>query len=87
MHGMKEYRAYVQNQLKMVLPTFFGKSELEPYLEWEGKMEELFKVYDLMEDGNVSGNGLLSCYHYCYWLFDWLLILYCLSIGNFSYYQ
>ncbi|KAI5676682.1 hypothetical protein M9H77_07632 [Catharanthus roseus] len=48
MHSMKEHKAYVKKQSKMCLPPF-GQCELEPYLEWEGKVEKLFQVYDLME--------------------------------------
>ncbi|KAI5664412.1 hypothetical protein M9H77_23735 [Catharanthus roseus] len=54
MHGMKEHRGYVQNQFKMSLPPFFEKCEPEPYLEWDGKAEELSQVYELMGKDKIS---------------------------------
>nr|XP_027109255.1 uncharacterized protein LOC113729128 [Coffea arabica] len=40
--------------LKIKVPTFQGKSDLEAYLEWEGRIETVFDCYDYSGEQNVK---------------------------------
>ncbi|KAI5657978.1 hypothetical protein M9H77_26771 [Catharanthus roseus] len=53
MYGRKEHKSYVKNQVKMSMPHFLEKRELELYLECEKEVEQLFYHYDTIEKDKV----------------------------------
>ena len=55
-----------QREPKVDLPPFHGKEDVEAYLDWEIKVEQLFKCHEIREERKVSLDTL-SFRHALHW--------------------
>jgi len=57
----RDRREHVPRETRVDLPHFHGKNDVEEYLEWDMKVEQLFSYHQVNEEGKVSLAILRVC--------------------------
>jgi len=53
-HIRRQRKQHTPKEMKIDLPYFFGKDNIEAYLDWEMKVEQLFECHQVLEERKVS---------------------------------
>jgi len=56
-----------EKQIRVDLPHFHGKNDIDIYLDWEMKVEELFERYNISEERNIPLATLSFQSHEMHW--------------------